>query len=216
MLLLLRVFALGRRSERVFDTVSKWWRHMGSIGLIAGPDLVTSSVEPHEFLSFLGGRLSRRFVQDEADLDRRLAEMDRKADPDTRYRVTEFFCHADTWQMTMRLLAKESTSVLMDLRSFSGANQGCVYELKQLLNTVDLRRIGFLVDETTDLPFLEETLRRLWEGIDAGSPNLEVEAPTVYLFHAGDQSAGSLKALVVMLMGSKDSAPRASTFPVQV
>jgi hypothetical protein len=179
---------------------------MGNISLIAGPDLVTSSVEPHEFLEFVGGRLSRRFVQDEADLDRRFAEIDRQADPDARYRVTEFFCRADTWQMTMRRLAEESASVLMDLRSFSGVNQGCLYELEQLLNIVDLRRVAILVDESTDLPFLEETLQRLWETTDAGSPNREAEAPTAYLFHASDQSARSLKGLLLMLLSSQDSA----------
>ena len=64
------------------------------------PDLITAVVEPHEFLGFVSGQLSRQFVQDEADLERRLAALDRQPDPDGRFRVNEFFCHADTWQMT--------------------------------------------------------------------------------------------------------------------
>ena len=47
-LLLLRVFSLGRRSERLFDAISNVWLRSGSISLVAGPDLVTSTVEPHE------------------------------------------------------------------------------------------------------------------------------------------------------------------------
>ncbi|MFX0065858.1 MAG: hypothetical protein ACFFC7_27100, partial [Candidatus Hermodarchaeota archaeon] len=159
MLLLLRVFALGRRSEQFFGTFSKLWRRSGSISLIAGPDLLTAVVEPHEFLDFVSGRLSRQFVQDEADLKQRLTVLDRQPDPDGRYRVNEFFCHADTWRMTMRQLAKDSDAVLMDLRSFSHANHGCLYELAQLLDIVDLERVLFLVDETTDRQFLQEKLQ---------------------------------------------------------
>ncbi len=61
-LLLLRVFSLGKRSARLFDAFAKLWRHAGHIRLIAGPDLATSTVEPHEFLDFLSGKLGRRFI----------------------------------------------------------------------------------------------------------------------------------------------------------
>src|SRR6185295_11947022 len=37
-LLLLRVFRLGKRSERFFDRLRRHWLHAGSIGMIAGPD----------------------------------------------------------------------------------------------------------------------------------------------------------------------------------
>jgi len=203
MLLLLRVFALGRRSERFFDAFTKWWRRSGSISLIAGPDLVTAVVEPHEFLGFISGQLSRQFVQDEADLERRRAVLDRQPDPDGRFRVNEFFCYADTWQMTMRRLAKESDAVLMDLRSFSRAHHGCLYELEQLLNIVDLERVVFLVDATTDRPFLEETLQHLWQDVDRESPNRRAEAPSVHLFYASNHSERSMRVLLRMLLGMR-------------
>ena len=59
-LLLLRVFALGKRSEHYFDLVTKHWRHIGSVQLTAGPDLATTTVQPHEFLEFISGKLARR------------------------------------------------------------------------------------------------------------------------------------------------------------
>src|SRR6185503_4308267 len=74
-LLLLRVFALGKRSERLFEVLGSYWRHVGSIQLIAGPDLATKTIEPHEFLDLLTGKLARRFIDGPATLDRRLAEM---------------------------------------------------------------------------------------------------------------------------------------------
>lgn len=170
-LLLLRVFALGARSERLFDALTTRWLRAGDISLIAGPDLATTTVEPHEFLDFVGGRLSRQFVRDEADLQRRLKERALGQDPDGRYRVNEFFCHADTWQPAMRRLAAGADAVLMDLRSFSPADQGCQYELQQLLDAVPLARVVCLIDATTDRAFLEATLRRLWRSVAADSPN---------------------------------------------
>jgi hypothetical protein len=170
-LLLLRVFALGRRSERLFDLLQKHWLRSGDIAMIAGPDLVTTTIEPHEFLDFLGRGVSRQFVKDRTDLAGRIAAMDTTTDPDLRYRVNEFFCHADTWQMTMRELATHSDAVLMDLRSFSAANQGCLFELGELLKTVDLRRVVFAIDATTDRGFLEGAMARLWQTVPAESPN---------------------------------------------
>jgi len=187
-LLLLRVFALGRRSERLFDALSKHWLRAGSIGLIAGPDLVTSTVEPHEFLDFVGGRLSRQFIEGEAELERRLAERDTRPDPDGRYRVNELFCRRDTWQMAMRRLAATSQVVLMDLRSFSPRNQGCLYELEQLLGGVPLEQVLLVADDTTDLPFLERKLQELWRDVPADSPNRGPRAPEVRLFRAHSAS----------------------------
>ena len=67
-LLLLRVFALAKRSEQLFDKLRKHWQYVGSISMIAGPDLVTTTVEPHEFLDFVSGHLGRQFVRDKPDL----------------------------------------------------------------------------------------------------------------------------------------------------
>jgi len=200
-LLLLRVFALGRRSERLFNMMSKLWLRAGSINLIAGPDLVTAMVEPHEFLDFLGHKLSRRFVQDEVDLHSRLSRMDGKPDPDGRHRVNEFFCHADTWQMSMTQLAVQSTAVLMDLRSFSPANQGCLYELQELMGNVSLARVLFVIDDTTERIFLEQTLHRLWASVDDNSPNLRLSSPEVRLFRVSFQAAEDVTVLLKLLIG---------------
>jgi hypothetical protein len=199
-LLLLRVFALGSRSERLFDGLKKRWLRAGSIGMIAGPDLVTSTVEPHEFLDFVGGRLSRRFIDSEADMSQRLDRRDLRPDPDGRYRVNEFFCRQDTWQMTMRRLAAESDVVLMDLRSFSPPNQGCLWELQQLLNGTPLERVLFVVDETTDQTFLEDQLQALWGQVPVDSPNRGHQPPVVRLFVAPSSMSRAADSLVKRLL----------------
>lgn len=198
-LLLLRVFALGERSEGLFDALRRYWLRGGSIAMIAGPDLVKSAVEPDEFLGFLSGDLGRRFVSGDADLERRIAAMDRKPDPDGRFRVAEFFCRDDTWQATMQRLVRESDAVLMDLRSFAPSNQGCVYELGRLLDTIDLRRVVFVIDRTTDRAFLERELSRLWSTVAAESPNRSAPAAAARLFEVSGPTAAETRALVAQL-----------------
>jgi hypothetical protein len=170
-LLLLRVFSLGKRSERLFDAVRKHWLRVGSIRLIAGPDLATTTVEPHEFLDFLSGKLARRFIDGPKTLDLRLSEMDTRADWDGRFRTTDFFCHDDTWRMVLSRLVGESDAVLMDLRGFSQRNAGCQYEIEELLNLADLHRVVLVMDDTTDSAFLERTAHQAWNRLRTTSPN---------------------------------------------
>ena len=197
-LLLLRVFALGGKSERLFDALSKRWLRAGPISMIAGPDLVTSTVEPHEFLDFMGGGLSRCFVSGEDDLKQRLKAMDLGADPDGRYRVNEFFCYADTWKETMRSLAAGADAVLMDLRSFSSSNQGCIFELQQLLDSVPLPRIVFLIDAHTDRAFLERVLHEAWQRMRGDSPNARSTQPRARLLLV-ESRAGEVRSLLKLL-----------------
>ena len=136
----------------------------------------------------------------QADLANRMSSFDREPDPDGRYRVNQFFCRPDTWQMTLRRLVQESSVVLMDLRSFSPQNQGCIYELGQLLSSVDLRRVVFVVDATTDRQFLDDTLQRSWQQVPADSPNCAVVEPGVRLFFARDDSGPEVRLLLRELL----------------
>jgi hypothetical protein len=208
-LLLLRVFALGSRSERLFDALSKRWLRAGSISLIAGPDLVTSTVEPHEFLNFVGGELSRQFVSGSGDLEKRVREMDLGPDPDGRYRVNEFFCYADTWKDTMRLLASRADAVLMDLRSFSPTNQGCLYEVQQLLDLVPLERVVFLLDDATDRAFLERSLHQAWRKVPSDSPNRRAMHEARLLRVAARRGA-DVRGLMKLLFGAQGPGHQAA------
>jgi hypothetical protein len=121
--------------------------------------------------------------------------------PRNRFRINQFFCHPDSWQMTMRELAQRSSVVLMDLRSFSPSNQGCVYELEQILQSVHLRRVVFVADSSTDRTFLEQTLQRLWtEGVFETSPNARVADPRVQLFMGHVEDVGDLRRLIQRML----------------
>ncbi len=167
--------------------------------MIAGPDLVRSALEPHEFLDFVGGRLADRFIGDEAVLHERLAGRDHLPDPDGRFRVNEFFCRQNTWQAAMRGIAADSDAVLMDLRSFSPDNQGCLWELEQLLAHVPLERTLFLTDSESDRVFLGDNIQEIWQRLPAGAVNTTMDAPTLRLFSADGPESETARNLAANL-----------------
>ena len=146
--------------------------------------------------------MSRAFVKSEADLDARIALLDRTPDPDGRYRVNDFFCHADTWQPTMRRLTHDSDAVLMDLRSFSRDNRGCTYELRVLLDSVLVDRIVLIIDATTDRALLEELLHDMYRSLAPTSPNLSPRARSLQIFQIKSQSSHEIDALLLRLFAS--------------
>ncbi len=178
-LLVLRVFSLGKRSEALFDAVTRHWRYLGNVQLIAGTDLATSTVSPHQFLDFLSGRLSRSFIGDEQAADHNLQNLDCLPDADGRFRINDFFCHADTWRSVLYRLVNSTEAVLMDLRNFTKNNSGCIFELETLLNTVPLKRLILVVDATTDSNFLAQVLQESCRNLRPGSPNAGISASDV-------------------------------------
>jgi hypothetical protein len=184
-LLLLRTFGFRRRTERFFDLLGARWRYAGPIQLIVAPDLAARSIDPDEFLDFLSGRLRHRFIIEPGDLERRFAEVDSRPDPDGRYRVNEFFCGNDAWRPAVKRLMAESDLVAMDLRGFSAANQGCLFELQSLIDTVPVARVILLTDKSTDASFLRRTLAECWQGMDAASPNRQATGALTLLETGG-------------------------------
>ena len=181
-LLVLRVFALGRRSRKLFDRFATLWRHVGSVQLIAGPDLASSTVEPHEFLDFLRRRLGDRFLDSDESIARALSRLDTDPDPDGRYRITDFICRDHAWRTVFGRLARESDVVLMDLRGFSTANAGCAYELGELLEVVPIERVTLIVNRSTDEEFLIRTLEQAKASLHPSSPNYAMAVLRVPVF----------------------------------
>ena len=210
-LLLLRVFSLGSRSERLFDILGIYWRYVGSIRLIAGPDLATATMEPHEFLDFLSGKLARRFIDSSQTLDLRISEMDGQPDRDGQFRVNDFFCYDSTWKMVLSRLVSTSDLVLMDLRGFSSQNAGCIFEINELINTVKLNRIIFIIDETTDENFLRRVLQEAWDGMRATSPNHLVSSGLLHLFRL--KGFGNLELQNFLHRLAMNAAPESPAIP---
>lgn len=194
-LLFLRVFSLGTRSERMFAAVARHWRYVGSVQFIAGPDLATATVEPHHFLEYVSGRLSRLFVGTRQSLDSRMVSLDTDADADGRFRINSFFCHDDTWQAALERLVRRTDVVLMDLRRFAPGNAGCARELNELVNVVPLHRVVLVVDAATDDDFLQDTLKAAWQAMAPESPNRATspaDAPVLRLESLGGRELRGL------------------------
>lgn len=213
-LLLLRVFGSKRHTGRLLEELGRFWRYVGSIQLIAGADLATTNLEIHEFLDFVSRRLGDRFVKDSADLRGQLGALDLRPDPDGRYRVNEFFCYDDTWRETLVELVRRSDVVVMDLRGFARHNQGCVFEINQLLNVVPAHRLVLTTDGRTDFHFLYATLYAAWRGMDADSPNRDAAAPVVRVLYAPRQTSRAVRRLLSILFEAAQSARRPA--PAQV
>jgi hypothetical protein len=195
----LRVFSLGQRSERLFDVLGMYWRFVGSVQLIAGPDLATTTMEPHEFLDFLSGKLARRFIDNGQTLDLRISQMDRTPDYDGQFRVNDFFCYDDTWRMVLSRLVRESDAVIMDLRGFSTRNAGCIFEISELINLMPLGQVVFIIDHSTDEPFLRQVLQQSWDRMSAASPNRLESAGAPRLFRLNRLGAAELERLLRVL-----------------
>jgi hypothetical protein len=198
-ILLLRPFSLGRRSELLFDHLSKVWLRIGAIHMIAGPDLVRATVAPSEFLVFLSGRLSRRFIRDQAGLRAHLEGLDLAPDPDGRHRINQLFCGDNVWRDAMRGLAARSRMILMDLRGFSSANQGCVFEIEELVRDVPLGRIVFAVDGTTDRGFLDYIVEGILERLPDTSPNASatgIASSVISVDDSAQSRTGLLRAIM--------------------
>jgi hypothetical protein len=206
-LLLLRVFALGKRSERLFDRLAMYWRYAGGIRLIAGPDLAIATIDPQEFMDFVSGRLARQFIDDPQTLDLRISEMNPEPDFDGQFRVSDFFCYDDTWRLVLSHLVGRSDVVLMDLRGFSAQNSGCIFEIRELINVMPLERVLFIVDDTTDESFLRQTLQRSWARMKETSPNRRSESGLLNLFRLEGLRDRELQGLLHVLSKAANAKP---------
>ena len=95
----------------------------------------------------------------------------------------------------------------MDLRTFSASNQGSLDEIGYLLDDVDLARVVFLVDASTDRAFLDSSLQQRWHQVRADSPNLGAPQPAARLFLMEGQSERDLVALLRHLLAGVPRSP---------
>ena len=169
-LLLLRTFGARGRSTRLLRRLTNQWRWVGSVELIAAPDVASEVLEPDEFLDFLRGSTQHQFVADPNLVETRLSQIDLVPDRDGRYRVNELLCQDDTWRPTVEGLIGGVAAIVLDLRGFTAAKTGVAEELQRLSALVPLRRVVGLLDATTDRAALHDALSRAAALAPPGSP----------------------------------------------
>ncbi|HJQ31817.1 MAG TPA: hypothetical protein VJ866_06555 [Pyrinomonadaceae bacterium] len=227
---LLGLYRIFDPNAGLLQRIEKRWRHVGSVQLIAGPDLAAAYADVDEMVGWIRGNLKDRFIKSEDDLTRRLAKLDTKPDLDGRYRVNEFFCSDWMWGRTLERLLKldeEKCSreekrgreekhrqvVLVDARGLSEKRQGVIHELQKLVEDFPLGQVVVAVDGKTDMPLFEQKLAGFWKAKGAGSVNQKPGSNRLHVYHVGwsdhwfnRRSARRLFAL--LLRAADDGAAR--------
>ncbi len=198
-LLVLRVFSLGKRSEELYNALSLHWRYGGSIRFITGPDLLGRTIQPHQFINYLIGKLDRQFVRSRADMENRLQRANPQRNLEGRFGISDYFCYDNTWKIALRRLAATSDAIIMDLRGFTPQRAGCIFEIRELIQTIPMRHVLFVYDHTTDLPFLQEQIQQAWHNVPAHSPNLHAQTGPVRLFRLDGVTPGAVRTLLSLL-----------------
>lgn len=183
--LVLRRFALGKRSETLFDSLTELWRFVGPVRLVAGVDLASRILQPQTFFSFVAQKLESRYVRSSQALSARLAKLAETRDPDGRFRVDEFFCYADTWLSAVTALIRRSDAAVMDLRGMQGRDKagGWERELSEILAVMPIERLALLVDDNTDEKYLAKVLSN-----SAQSPDTALRLEEVNLIKVAGNS----------------------------
>jgi hypothetical protein len=134
--------------------------------------------------------------------------LDRRRDADGRFRINDFFSHADTWQSVLLRLVKSSDVVMMDLRSFAKNNAGCVFEIQELISRVPFERLVFIVDATTDKGFLQRILAESYRDMSIDSPDRGVPLSVLHKVNLQSISNRELQDLVRKLCSAGSGAGR--------
>jgi hypothetical protein len=165
----------------VFGTQNIWdlleylilpvWRKLGNLYLIRGGEHILTQVSLWDSLMFPRGK-DRIISKTPEQITQRLNEFKKKSDRSFEYRFNTLVCGDNSWQFALHALIDDADLIVMHLSNFSPSNQGCIYELEQLINRVPVNNFYLLVDRhSTDYGFLLEKLRELWKRMKSSSPN---------------------------------------------
>ena len=166
-LVLLRVF--GSPSFDDLIPLIEPWRRVGVIEHLEGFDSIGKRLDAQEAL--LGGHIDDMLAKSSAEVARNLAALSLEPDAKLLFRRHAFQCTDATWRLAICTMLDRGDAVLMDLSSLAPDNQGCAWELGQLLDRVPLARVTLLVNNSTDLDCLQQILDAAARRIAADSPN---------------------------------------------
>jgi hypothetical protein len=199
-LLLLRVFGQADQRVRLLDALEDTWRRIGRIDLIAGTDLAMRTLGSRMLEAFLLRRTDEQFLKTDDEVDRRLEQLHSRLEGDARYPINGVYCYASAWERAVTRLAPKSDAVLMDLRGFTSKNQGCVFELRWVVQHIPLSRVVLFADTDTDYTVLEEVSQTAWASLPEGSPNAGLRQPVLTILNAARKFQDSRRALHALLL----------------
>ena len=101
---------------------------------------------------------------------------------------------------------------MMDLRSFTENNAGCVFEINELINSVPLERLVFIIDETTDKSLLDRILDESYRDLSIGSPNRGVPLSVLHKVNLQSSNNRELQDLLRRLCPAGAGAKRLAAY----
>jgi hypothetical protein len=195
-MLFLRVFDLNLKGEMFFNSLEKYWRFIGPVQLISGPDLIYSTVEPHEVVAYLGGSLQHQFCKNETQVVQNIAQIKSGHNFDLSYQTNELYCDKGNWKLVLQKLVLLNDVIIMDLRSFNDSNKGCIYEITQLCTIANFQDVFFIVDDTTDMELFSNTITSTMSKLDQTSPNNSNDTCKINYYNLNIVDAHSIEELM--------------------
>lgn len=161
-LLLLRVFGVRAKRERLLDVLDDTWRRVGRIDLIAGSDLAMRTFGSLTLEAMLLRRTDARYLQAATEVRDAISRLRSRLEGDLRWPVNELYCYAAAWPEAMMRLAEAADVIVLDLRGYTEKNVGCTFELAWSVQSVPLERLVVLVDAVTDGAKLRSVAMSAW------------------------------------------------------
>ncbi|HYI13556.1 MAG TPA: hypothetical protein VEK57_31230 [Thermoanaerobaculia bacterium] len=149
-LLLLRAFGGPDERQDLLDDLRDTWQRVGAIDIIVASDVATRTLQPGMLAAFVLRRTGEQFLGSEQAIAKWLEEHRAAIQGDARYPVNPAFCPNHAWKRAFIPLVRSADAVLMDVRDFTMAHKGCVWELKTLRDEKRLGRVVFLANSRTD------------------------------------------------------------------
>jgi hypothetical protein len=166
-LVMLRVFGSPAFDDLV--TLIGPWRRVGLIEHLEGYDTVGLRSDVQDAVD--KGQVDKVLAKNMAEVQEQLDQASTEPDAALLYKRHAFQCTNATWRQAIQATLDRADAVLMDLSSLSMKNQGCAWELGQLLDRVPLANVTLLVNDSTDLECLRGILDKAAQHIAPDSPN---------------------------------------------
>jgi Carboxypeptidase regulatory-like domain len=115
------------------------------------------------------------------------------------YPGSALFCFDDVWKPAVHKMLEVADVVLMDLRGFSAARQGCAYEVGELIDLYPVDRLLFLIDAKTPKELLYTLIRERWSKMKPESPNRARTKATVNIYETGNRDKRDLPRIKALL-----------------
>jgi len=199
-LLLLRVFGRADQPTRLLDALEDIWRRIGRIDLIVSTDLAMRTLGSRMLEAFLLRRTDEQFLKTDEEVDLRLEHLHSRLEGDARYPINGVYCYGNAWERAVARLAPKSDAVLMDLRGFTSKNQGCIFELRWLVQHIPLSRVVLFADTATDYTVLEEVAQTAWACLPKDASTAAPREPALTILSAGRRFEDNRRALNALLI----------------